>query len=78
VEGYELQVIYGAMQLIKSGQIQAIIIELCNGGSRCGFKDEEICDLLNLHGYFPIEYDFVNKNILPITKKIAALLILSS
>ena len=57
VEGYEIPVLNGATQILDSSKLIAILIETNGSGERYGFKDYEIFDLLNKHGFKPFYYN---------------------
>jgi FkbM family methyltransferase len=63
VEGSEYLVLEGAIKLLQSERVEAIIIELCGAGEAFGHSDLEVHQLLVRHGFHPIKYDFHLKKI---------------
>lgn len=63
VEGFEYPVLKGAAQLLQSGRVEALIIELCGAGEEFGYSDNLTHDFLCKFGYHPIKYDYVNKKV---------------
>lgn len=57
VEGFEMEVLKGSRNLLRSGKIFAIIIELNGSGEEFGYSDNEIHALISSYGYIPISYD---------------------
>jgi FkbM family methyltransferase len=66
VEGFEFPAIKGAINLLKSGRVKAIVIELCGAGLEYGFNDNDIHELLLSLGYEAVKYDYRNNNLEPI------------
>lgn len=66
VEGFESAVIKGAINLLKSGRIKAIIIELCGAGREYGYDDNDIHQLLLSLGYEAVIYDYRNNILKPL------------
>lgn len=66
VEGFEYAAIKGAMNLLKSGQIKAIIIELCGAGREYGYDDNDIHQLLLGLGYEAVKYDYLKNTLKPL------------
>ena len=66
VEGFESAAIQGAINLLKSGRVRAMIIELCGAGLEYGFIDNDIHELLVNLGYEAVKYDYRNNNLEPI------------
>lgn len=56
VEGFEMQVLKGGENVLKSSSLKAIIIELGGNGKKYGCKDEEIRDFIISKGFLPYEY----------------------
>ena len=63
VEGFESAAIKGAINLLKSGRVKAIIIELCGAELEYGFNDNEIHEPLLGLGYVAVKYDYHNNNL---------------
>lgn len=57
VEGFELEVLKGAKNLLDSGVVKAIIIELNGNGRTFGHTDEEIDEYIRSFGLVGIGYD---------------------
>lgn len=57
VEGFESDVLSGAVNILKSNELKAIIIELNGSGLRYGHRDDEIHKTLINFGYTPYQYD---------------------
>jgi FkbM family methyltransferase len=57
VEGFEWPALQGAVKLLASQNLRAIIIELNGCGSRYGYSDESIHELLVAHGFAPHSYE---------------------
>jgi FkbM family methyltransferase len=56
VEGFEKAVIDGAIETLKKESLQVIIIELVGLGTRYGFDESDIQDILEVHGF--VKYDY--------------------
>lgn len=63
VEGFEYSVLEGSKNILKSGKIMAIIIELNQNGEKFGHTNDEIHEVLNSHGYTAVSYDPFNRNL---------------
>ncbi len=57
VEGYESQVLEGAQQILKNQALNAVIVELNGSGSRYGFDESKIIELMLNHGFLTYSYD---------------------
>jgi len=57
VEGFEYEVLKGGTNLLKSGNIMAIIVELNHNGEKFGHTNDKIHELLNGYGYTAVSYD---------------------
>jgi FkbM family methyltransferase len=68
VEGFELPVIKGAKNILKSDQLSAIIIELNGSGMRYGFRDDEIHNELLSYGFSSYCYEPFTREIKSIDK----------
>lgn len=53
VEGYELEVLKGANNILKSGQIEMLVIETNDSGLNFGSSDLEIARFLSTYGFQP-------------------------
>ena len=63
VEGYETEVLKGSENLLKSGKITTIIVELNGSGEEFGHNDNEIDRLICSFGYSAIKYNPINRKI---------------
>jgi hypothetical protein len=63
VEGYEHFVIQGAMELLSSGNVSAIIIELNGSGEEFGFTNEDIHHKLCELSFTPVSYNPVARSL---------------
>jgi FkbM family methyltransferase len=66
VEGYETEVLKGAQQTLKDRGLNAIIIELMGLGKRYGFNEHDIHEMLISHGFFPYNYDPLQRELITI------------
>jgi FkbM family methyltransferase len=66
VEGFEQEVVKGAMNLLQSESLEAIIIELNGSGMRYGFSEKNIHDELMANGFAPYKYDPFLRAITPL------------
>jgi FkbM family methyltransferase len=57
VEGFEYSVLQGAMSVLQTPCLEAIIIELNGSGERFGIPDSEVAAILKSHGFGPAKYD---------------------
>jgi FkbM family methyltransferase len=57
VEGFEYQVIQGAMELLSSGNVLGIIIELNGSGEEFGYTNEDIHRKLCELSFTPVSYN---------------------
>ncbi len=57
VEGFETEVIAGAMETINNPSLQAIIIELRGHGARYGYDEQQLNDKLEAASFKPYHYD---------------------
>lgn len=63
VEGYETPVLEGAQQILKNQTLNAMIIELNGSGSRYGFDESKILELMLSNGFKTYSYN-------PFTRKL--------
>jgi FkbM family methyltransferase len=68
VEGFEHEVINGAANLLQSGTLDAIIIELNGSGMRYGFSDVLIHEKLMNYGFAPYTYDPFSRKLTQLDK----------
>jgi FkbM family methyltransferase len=69
VEGFEWFVLNGAKEILKSTDLNVIVIELNNSGIEFGIQDNQIVTLLNSYGFLQYEYDFFEKKLLQLDSK---------
>jgi hypothetical protein len=62
VEGFELEVIKGAKNLLKKNII-ALIVEINNSGKKFGVTNKRIHKEILSYGFIPIAYDPINKEV---------------
>jgi len=63
VEGFEMEVLKGARNLLKSGKISCIIIETNGAGLEFGYTDLELHNFICSFGYSAINYDPLHRKI---------------
>ena len=63
VEGFETEVLKGMTDTLKQPQLKAIIIELNGSGTRYGYNDTDIHQLLISYNFRPYHYDPFNRNL---------------
>jgi FkbM family methyltransferase len=68
VEGYEVNVLIGAHRLLSNTAIRGILIEINGSGDAFGFTDAEIHNRICDHGFLPVKYDAVHRDIVPLPK----------
>lgn len=61
VEGFEWKVLNGALRILSSAQLKAIIIELNGSALKYGFSEDSIHSLLYENGFRPYNYDPFSK-----------------
>jgi FkbM family methyltransferase len=65
VEGFELNVLKGGENVLKSETLKAIIIELNGSGNRYGIEDKEVHNLLLSYNFLPHKYEPFTRKLLP-------------
>ena len=63
VEGYELNVLKGSLDLLSSNQVFGILVETNDSSDMYDIKSDEIFNLLSNYGFKPVDYDFENNTI---------------
>jgi FkbM family methyltransferase len=63
VEGFEMEVLKGARELLKSGKVSIIIIELNGSGEEFGYTDNDIHMLISSFGFKPISYNPIKREV---------------
>lgn len=61
VEGWELNVLRGAVNLFEDGRIKAILIEMNGSGENFGFSDADVHNFITQRGFVPVRYDPKNR-----------------
>ena len=56
VEGFELEVLNGAKDVLKSLDLKYLLIELNNSSSQYGSSDEQVYGLIRQSGFYPAKY----------------------
>ncbi len=57
VEGFELNVLNGAINLLADSRLKALIVELNGSGEKYGFKDSEVDKKLMENGFIRFDYN---------------------
>lgn len=63
VEGYEYEVLKGAEELLSSGDVEAILMEVNCEGEYYGSSKEQIHELITSYGFIPVAYDPLKRKI---------------
>lgn len=63
VEGYEASVIEGAINLLQSPVLNAVILEINGHSARYGFSDNEVVKIMMDLNYRPYNYDPVTRSL---------------
>ncbi len=63
VEGYESQVLEGAQQTLNNQALNAVIVELNGSGSRYGFNESKIIELMLNHRFLTYSYDPLSRSL---------------
>lgn len=66
VEGYETEVLNGAINLLKNSKLKAIIIELNGAGERYGYDESKVHDQLLLNGFHAYSYQPYKRELIPL------------
>ncbi len=67
VEGYETPVLRGAAKTLANPSLRSIIIELNGSGSRYGYEESGLLELLTGHGFTSCNYDPFSRTLAPLT-----------
>jgi len=67
VEGFEMEVLRGASEILSNNNLQALIIELNGSCQRYGVKEEEIHELILGYGFQPYQYKPFDRRLVPLT-----------
>ena len=60
VEGYEYNVLKGALNILKSPSLKYLMVEFNESGKKFNLNDDDVFNLIVEYGFIPIEYN-VNK-----------------
>ena len=63
VEGFESRVICGAENILSSGKVVAMIVELNGRGVEFGYTNEEVHQKIISHGLIPVSYDPASRKV---------------
>jgi FkbM family methyltransferase len=63
VEGYEMEVINGASEILSNQHLKAVILELNNAGEKYGFSVNEVHEKMLKYGFLPFHYDPFQRSI---------------
>lgn len=66
VEGFEMDVLSGAKELLKTTNLKAVIIELIGLGEKYGFDESQARIILNEAGFKPYKYDPFKRRLIAI------------
>lgn len=68
VEGFELSVLKGGVNILANNKMRAIIIEFNGSGRRYGISDEEVHNVLLSYGFLPYLYNPFKRQLTSILK----------
>lgn len=66
VEGFETDVLNGALATLKKETLKAIIIELNGSGKKYGYDESKLHDMLLSNDYLPHHYNPFDRQLMPI------------
>lgn len=69
VEGYETPVLEGAPEILKNQTLHAVIMELNGSGSRYGFDESKILELMLSHGFDTYSYNPLSRELIGLEGK---------
>lgn len=69
VEGFETQVLAGATGTLKNQALKAVILELDGSGTRYGFNESAIVELMRGNGFGAYSYDPLNRTLVALGGK---------
>jgi len=72
VEGYEAEVIKGARETLVKESLHAVIVELNGSGTRYGWEDAHVVEMIRDYGFVSCAYDAFSRDLTPIAGKNAA------
>ena len=64
VEGFEMPVLQGAVDVLADERLHSVILELNGSGVRYGRADEEIVRLMRTHGFGTYSYDPMSRRLI--------------
>lgn len=68
VEGFELKVLKGAANLLASGNVLALIVEIKGNATDYGVRDQDVHQYILNFGYISVDYDPVTRTLRPIAE----------
>jgi len=69
VEGYELPALEGAQDILKNKELCSVILELNGSGSRYGFDESKILQMMLDHGFKTYSYEPFERKLLDLAGK---------
>lgn len=69
VEGYETPVLEGSQEVLKNQALNAVIMELNGSGTRYGFDESHILDLMISHDFGSYSYDPFSRTLISLEGK---------
>lgn len=69
VEGFETPVLEGAQETLKKKTLNSVIMELNGSGSRYGFDESRILELMFDYGFMTYSYNPLNRNFINLEGK---------
>lgn len=67
VEGYELNVLRGAMKTLSNPKLNVLIIELNNSSKHYNITDPEVYQFILKFGFKPYKYDSLKRKLIPLS-----------
>ena len=64
VEGFETDVLSGAVRTLRSGRVRAVIMELNGSGARYGHTDAALHEMMTRSGFRAATYDPLTRTLL--------------
>ena len=62
-EGFETEVLEGALEILKKPSLHSVIMELNESGGRYGFDETRILEIMTSHGFKTYSYDPFNRKL---------------
>lgn len=69
VEGFETPVLEGASETLRDPQLRSVIMELNGSGSRYGFDESRLLELMLAHGFRTFTYDPLTRSLMSLNGK---------